>query len=188
MYYKITFHHFCAHLIDDLRKIGKVIGCFATERKHKDLYMLHASRDEEYTTTTSHLNAFVDGVTSGEIVFEPRVMIGQPTIDKKSNRQYWLKAELEIGELAAKDVIIAVCQNQKVVGSIERFFKSQIGSEVVVQLQKYRHVQDYIGKSIISDWARSHEIVEICASTIVAAPMWARRNSDVVFVVEPAML
>ena len=56
--------------------IGKVIGCFATERKHKDLQrsMLHAFNDVD-TTTTSH--AFVDGVTSGEIVFEPRVMIGQ---------------------------------------------------------------------------------------------------------------
>ena len=147
--------------------------------------MLHAFNDVEYTTTTSH--AFVDGVTSGEIVFEPRVMIGQPTIDKKTNRQYWLKAELEIGEVAAKDVIIAVCQNQKVVGSIERFFKSQIGSEVVVQLQKYRHVQDYIGTSIVSDWARSREIVEICASTIVAAPMWCNCG-DVVIVVQPAML
>ena len=172
--------------------IGKVIGCFATERKHKDLYMLHAFRDEEYTTTTSHLNAFVDGVTSGEIVFEPRVMIGQPTIDKESNRQYWLKAELEIGELAAKDVIIAVCQNQKVVGSIGRFFKSQIGSEVVAQLQKYRHVQDYIGTSIVSDWqidlAQIVEVVEIDASAIVAAPMWAHRSKHIILVVEPAML
>ena len=84
----------------------------------------------------------------------------------------------------------SMCQNRKVVGSIERFFKSQVGSEIVVQLQNYRHVQDYIGTSIVSDWeiARNRDIVEICASTIVAAPMQARRNTRVIIVVELAML
>ena len=192
MYYKIKFHHFVAHLIDDLRKMGKVIGCFATERKHKDVKvgMLHAFSDVEFTTTTSFLNSFIDGCTSDTITFEPRALINPSKCESGYNRSIAKKAKLEIGELAANDVIIAVYENRKIVGSIVRFVESD--SRIKAEIHKYRHVRDYIGTSIVSDWqidlAQIVEVVEIDASAIVAAPMWAHRSKHIILVVEPAML
>ena len=125
----------------------------------------------------------------GKIVFEPSALIGP------SNGESGLqstKAQLPIGELAADDVVIAVIENRKIVGSIVRFVKSsQIDAPIRAQLQTYVHVGDYIGTSIVSDWeidSSSAGIVEIDASTIVAAPMWARRSKHIIIVVELAML
>ena len=97
---------------------------------------------------------------------------------------------MPIGELQTNDVVIAVCGNRKIVGSIVMFVQSQIDSRIRARLQRYGHVGDYIGTSIVSDWKidSSAGIVEIDASTIVAAPMRARRSKHIIIVVEPAML
>ena len=87
-------------------------------------------------------------------------------------------------------MIIAVYGNRKIVGSIVRFVESD--SRIKAEIQQYRHVGDYIGTSIVSDWqidqSQIVEVVEIDASTIVAAPMWAHRSKHIIIVVEPAML
>ena len=47
-YYKVKWHHLF-HLVDDLRKLGKMLSCFPMERKHKaiKIHMVNAFRSVE---------------------------------------------------------------------------------------------------------------------------------------------
>ena len=68
---KVKFHHL-VHVPDDLLRLGKVISCFAPERKHKDVKtsVVHVYNQVEHTTTFGYLNSYVQDVVEGRFQFD----------------------------------------------------------------------------------------------------------------------
>ncbi|CAK0812650.1 unnamed protein product, partial [Prorocentrum cordatum] len=68
---KVKFHHL-VHVPDDLLRLGRVISCFAPERKHKDVKtsVVHVYNQVEHATTLGYLNCYVQDVVEGRFQFD----------------------------------------------------------------------------------------------------------------------
>ena len=186
---KIKFHHLVAHLHDDLARIGKVIGCFATERKHKDLkrHVLHVFRHVEYTTTVGYLNAWCQSIISGSFHYNPRFLI-KPQCLPRLGVKFSSKAELEIGYVELGDIVQTSRGGIQYVAEVQRFFSldQHDDSDVQVWLKAYRRLSiDTTFGSVVSEWdAAAPESVLLHASMIDGTLVWARRRRDVIVVIE----
>ena len=191
---KVKFHHFFGHLIADIRRMGKVIGCFGTERKHKDVKrgVLFSFNHVEHTTTFSFLNAYCHDVIHGKCVFEPRRLINPRTVDMPPHRLTTSKKiELEIGTILATDIIIAKgdASNEKIVGQVERFFSDDRRSSCVVEVHMYRRIAEHVNAVVISEWAvNDPQQIFIDASMVVGTVVFVRHKRDKILVIEPSFL
>ncbi|CAK0816791.1 unnamed protein product, partial [Prorocentrum cordatum] len=67
----VKFQHL-VHVPGDLLRLGRVISCFAPERKHKDVKtsVVHVYSQVEHTTTFGYLNCYVQDVVEGRFQFD----------------------------------------------------------------------------------------------------------------------
>ena len=188
---KIKFHNMFAHLHDDLVRLGKVIGCFAMERKHKDLkrHVLHVFRTVEYTTTVNYLNAWCQSIVSGTFRYGPRGLINAHSVND-SRYRYSQKAELAIGHVEFGDIVQATQHGIKYVAEVQRFFTVDQHDhdvhDVHVWLKAYKLLAtDGTYGSIVSecDIAAPDDLL-LHGSMIDGALVWVKRRRNVIVVIE----
>ena len=122
---KIKFHHLM-HLPEDLRRIGHILSCFVTERKHRDwkAVTLFAFRNFEAQTVRDFVNYMVEEFVSGRFKFK-EFFLRKPkrSIIDGETLNFSQAAVLMVGEVRSKDI---VCwrdnRGEMAVGEVKHFF------------------------------------------------------------------
>ena len=107
---KPKWHHLL-HLPGQIRRLGKVISCFAAERKHRSAKRaaLHVFRHLEHTTLADMLNQQCEQILDGHNLFKRRFLAHR--LDVEAMGQTFARsteAVLECGHLHSDDVIYCV--------------------------------------------------------------------------------
>ena len=183
---KVKYHHM-GHLPDDLLHIGKLISCFCTERKHKDVKMmvLHVFRNVEHTTTVDFVNYFVQGCIKGRIRFDSRCMINPreyKAVDNDSNLMVAWEMHTHRGEVHRGDVVWAISNGEHFVGRVVAFFAKPIEAECVVQMACYTCADDESN----AHWDVSDPIDSfLLVDSIVAVVSWMQRRRNIIRIIVP---
>ena len=184
---KNKFHHLFAHLHDDLLRLGKVIGCFAMERKHKDVkrHVLHVFNHVEYTCTVNYLNAWCQSIVTGTFCYGPRGLINSRSVGD-SRYRFSPKAELTIGQVEVGDIVQATQDGVKYVAEVQRCFSRDDDDDVHVWLKVYKLLtSDDTHGSIVSEWdIATPEDLLLHGSMIDGILMWVKRRRNVIIVIE----
>ena len=190
-YIKVKFHH-SLHLREDLRKVGKLISCFTTERKHKDVKAncLHVFRHVEHTTTMNFVNEYVQLMTSGDFQFSPKYLMNPTALNMNSVGlpvlQCSVKAQLQIGEVRRGDLLLAELCGTIVVAKVDKFFSFASSTEqVIAQVMCYQPLH----ASIFSEWnTSSPQLQFIDSESVKANLMWMQRRPGVIRVILPSAI
>ena len=121
-----------AHLHDDIVRLGKVIGCFAMERKHKDVkrHVVHVSRNVEYSCTIHYLNAWCESIATGNFRYGPRGLL-KPRSVADSRQRFSPNAELAIEHIEFCDIAQFTKEDGVMcVAEVQRFFSTDVGDDV----------------------------------------------------------
>ena len=185
---KIKFHHMFAHLHDDLVRLGKVIGCFAMERKHKDVkrHVVHVFRNLEYSCTINYLNAWCESIATGDFRYGPRGLINPRSI-ADSRRRFSPKAELAIGHIEFSDIVQFTEEDGvRCVAEVQRFFSTDDSDDVHVLVKAYKRLStDDTYGSIVSEWdTAAPEELLVHGSMVDGALIWVKRQRNVIIVIE----
>ena len=121
---KVKFHH-AGHLPDDLRRLGKSLSCFPTERKHRDYkrIVLHVFRSVEHTVTRDYVNFVVQEFITGRFRFEP-FWLDNPVDVVVEGVPFKVSDKIftPMGPFHRDDIAVAVDGDEVVVGCVHRFF------------------------------------------------------------------
>ena len=179
----IKFHHLL-HLPDDLRRLKKVVSCFVTERKHRDLKRLcmHVFRNVERTTTIDFVNYYVEELVHGRFRFEEQYLIDHRTCSFDGIQcPTSTHAQLAVGVVSRGDIVYARLQDVYHVVEIDRLFSSADEGELLASVKCYLRETDDVW--IIGDCIRF-----INSRHIVANLTWAVHRPGAVFVLRPTLL
>ena len=123
--------HHLFHVVDGMLFVGKLLSCFVTERKHREVKRsaLHIFRHMEHTVLFDLVNKCFQQVIEGHDPYTPTFLVNacsQATTDGayQSSR----RAVLRIGEAAVGDLIIT---DAGLVGKIIAFFQKS-GDDTIV--------------------------------------------------------
>lgn len=129
--------HHLFHVVDGMLFVGKLLSCFVTERKHREVKRsaLHIFRHMEHTVLFDLVNKCFQQVIEGHDLYTPTFLVNacsQATTDGayQSSR----RAVLRIGETAVGDLIIT---DAGVVGKIIAFFQKSGDDTIVAEMDAY---------------------------------------------------
>ena len=177
---KIKFHHLF-HLPEDFQRMGAILSCFVTERKHRDwkAVSLYAFANVEHQSTYYSVQEFTSGrfQFAEEYLHEPR----DASYGEGEDFKFASHATLRVGELRVKDVVVAKKASRTYVGEISNFF--EIDGAVFVAVQIYKPLND----SCVNDFdvVGCHRIL-VEGTSIRAKCAWAHRRKGVVHVLLPS--
>ena len=177
-YVKPKFHAFVIHVVSDALRVGKVLSCFVTERKHRatkraGLFVFRAidnvvARD----LLSKQCDAFRGDLLVRDYLVNPRNLLGNVAT-------YAKQAVIHCGAVRFDDLVMTVAGD---VGRVIRFFSSAAG--IVVQLEVYELVCD-----VRNIWAASTgRFSAYAVDDIVDALTWYQLDDAIVRVIKPVHL
>ena len=179
---KPKFHNFVIHVISDAMRLGKLMSCFVTERKHRATKRaaLFVFRHIDNTVVKDMLNRQCDAIRGGtESLFTKEYLV-KPAIIEMMGTIYRSSKEvvLACGSLFAGDVLLL---SDGRVGRADRFWSD--GEEIVAQLSAYAQCTDNA-----NCWDRADpQYIVVSTSSIVDAVMWYEGTpASVIRVIKPA--
>ena len=135
---KIKFHHLL-HLASDLKRIGKMVSCFVTERKHLDIRecSVGVMRFLEHSVANSFLNKTVENCMTESNNFMPKFLlkpkaVSIPGTDISSCSE---SATFECGTIHKDDIVL---MRDLTVSQVIGFWQS--GSEISVRVNLFQPV------------------------------------------------
>jgi hypothetical protein len=163
-YLKPKQHHL-HHVVDVAHLIGKILSCFVTERKHKDVkkYAMHCFRHFEHSVTRDVLQEQCVQMCNGDDIFQERflhnpTMIHTPTGRMRTSHT----AMLKFGDLHRGDIVYT---DNGVAGRIVAFWQKDTDA-IVLELDAYSCVG---GETQLRDERQStrtffdeDDIVDVC--------------------------
>lgn len=169
-HYKPKLHHM-HHIIDHMEYLGKLVSCFVTERKHRQIKdaALHVFRYMEHTVLIDVVNQMCHQVTEGHDLFskmflvKPRACKHQPDVLSSSN------AVLECGLVAKRDILIF---EDWVVGQALGFFL--ISDVHFVEIRVFPAVN---GDTSLRDTSNEECVFKECRH-VVDACVWHATETD----------
>ena len=104
--YKPKLHHM-HHIIDHMEWLGKLITCFVTERKHRDVKdaALHVFRYFEHTVLNDIVNAHCEQIASGHDLFLPMFLVNPRQCALQTENLTAKSAVLLCGQVSKNDVV-----------------------------------------------------------------------------------
>ena len=106
--YKPKLHHM-QHIIDHMEWLGKLITCFVTERKHREVKdaALHVFRHIEHTVLIEVVNQHCEQIASGHDLFMPMFLVNPRECALQNEYLTSRRAVLLCGEVSNKDVVFS---------------------------------------------------------------------------------
>ena len=171
---KIKFHHLL-HLMWNVFKLGKMIGCFPGERKHREAKAeaLWGFRNIEVTVTNSMVNNLCNDAIQTDAFHPIRMVSPQNTGIEGLMRSS--SARLPCGEVSRGDVVLLTDQQ---VGEVLGFWLDT-DSNCIVQIQCYTRGDDE------SSWQCVGDIVWLEACNVLDALTWAFRRPGLIRILLP---
>lgn len=172
---KVKFHHLM-HLPEDLYRLGSVVSCFVTERKHRDWkrMSLYAFSNVELQSTVDFVNYSVQELVSGRFRYDAHYLLNPSDY---RDMQYSSSAMCGAGHVQKGDVIVLITEFGKIIGEVLRFFQQD--TEMHVQVDAYLS----LGNNDFDTSVRKSLFTEI--SAIRAKCMWCRRQGAKIHVLVP---
>jgi len=136
---KPKFHH-SLHITDGMRWLGKLIACFVTERKHREIKAssIQVFRHFEHTVLTDVVNKTFQQAIRGFDLYRKRFLvtphscsIGGVLYDRAR------KACLEIGQVKSDDVVVL---RDGAVGKVKFFWQRPGYESIVAELDVYEMI------------------------------------------------
>lgn len=105
--FKPKIHHM-HHIFDSMVWLGKLLSCFVTERKHRQVKdaALHVYRHMEHTVLVDIVNKCCDQIASGHDVFEKRFLVNPRECKLQPEYLTSTRAVLECGPVRNGDVLV----------------------------------------------------------------------------------
>ena len=118
-----------------MRRLGKLLSCFVTERKHQSVKdaALHVFRHMEHTVVLDVVNLQCQQISREADLFKARFLVNARTVYFGDTRFYSAKsAVLEIGHIQADDIVYC---SSGVAGRVCGFWGN--GEEIVVEFDAF---------------------------------------------------
>ena len=181
---KPKWHHMF-HLVDNLLWLGKLLSCFATERKHRasKASALHVFRNMESTVLTDMINKACESMCGEDgalfkitsCLQQRQVQLGSEPLLHSST------ALLECGEIKNGDI---VWLNSDIVGRVVCYWRhASIDNEYMVQIAAYGVLKEGMDEYFNEDDTRMHFTD---ATSIIDACIWVYKRPRVLRVLPPA--
>lgn len=136
---KPKMHHLF-HVLDGMIWVGRLLACFVTERKHRDVKRsaLCVYRHLEHTVLVDLVNKSVQQVVEGRDLYAPTLLI-KPSdcVVQGFSFRFSRCAVLRCGETSAGDLVIT---DERVVGRVIRFWLKVGEDSPVAELEAYEAV------------------------------------------------
>ena len=178
---KVKFHHLL-HLPEDLRRVGSVVSCFVTERKHRDWKRtsLYAFRNVEQQSTIDFVNYSIQEMVTGRFQFVEQYLAEPETLVVDGLKiEVATTAYLRAGEVRHRDVVIAGTADSTVVGEILRFFSCD--GVVVAEILAYEPIVDNAG-----DFSTVRcSTMYVDGASVRSKLMWSHRRKGVLHALLP---
>ena len=132
------FHHLL-HLCNDLRRIGRVVQCFVTERKHLDIRRLiqHSFHSIESTVVYAYYNDMVHNYMTHEANFLPRYLVEPQLVTLAGSEcEFSTTATLECGTIHSCDIVVIAGRS---IVEIVDFWKHP-DNDIAARVKKYTPV------------------------------------------------
>jgi hypothetical protein len=178
---KIKFHHLY-DLADDLRRLGKVVGCFVTERKHKDVIAVTTSlsRHIERTAICSLLQSSLTHWAEHPDACKPMYLVRAKYLDDSQRLARSEEAILPCGTVFAKDMVVL---QDGSVAKIVDFWQAEDHDDILVRVEQ--HVTD---NNLPLRWMRTTGANVILHVTSIVEPIaWYCPSSNIVVVAMPVL-
>lgn len=175
---KPKFHHMM-HLHDHSARLGCIISCFVTERKHKVVKSTGtwSFNKYEHTVTRSVLFKQLQALSDTAFYDEASVLNGDKTSADGVELVRATAARLACGEIRRADIV--VCQDRSVV-EIIGFLK--LSGVPVVMAYGIRLVPTHVP----TEWSRTGAAEHVFDASHIVKPMvFAPRNRDVIRILRP---
>ena len=181
----VEFHH-SGHLADDLWRLRRCITCFPLERKHRDLkgVSLYAFRNVELSSTRDYVNHAVQSMIEGRFRFQENWLDdAEETVINGQNFQVSWHAHTPVGEIHRDDVLLALQDNEVVVGYVNRFFAQDNAFYAECACFQIDQPGDF------SDWVTDQPeaaFVDLCS--VLSNLKWARLDDRRIRVIIPSTI
>jgi len=134
---KPKFHHLL-HLATDLQRLGRVVQCFVTERKHLDIRRLIANNYHsiESSLVCSYYNDMLHNYMDHNEFFLPQYLVDPQTVDG-SEHEFSTVATLPCGTIQSCDIVVLVGRS---VAEIMDFWMHVQSGTTAARVKKYTAV------------------------------------------------
>ena len=140
---KPKWHHML-HLPEQYRRLGKIISCFVTERKHKIVKRAasHVFRHLEHTVLADILNQQCEAMRGDDSLFKRQFLINAHTVEISGSEFIRSsQARLECGRIYTGDIVYVI---GGVVARVMHFWKSPSAEHIAMQCAIFENVDEYI--------------------------------------------
>ena len=181
---KPKFHNFYVHMIGDINKVGKLLSCFVTERKHRTTKRaaLFTFRAIDNAVGKNLLHRQCESfITNGDCLFSRKYLINarEVAFSDGTVAMYSTQSILPCGLLKSKDIVWLASGD---LGKIVRFWSSSPETSAV-QLETYTPVN-----ADKTRWDISSPVL-VCADTddIVDAVAWGVISDTCIRILKPCL-
>jgi hypothetical protein len=176
--------HHLFHVIDGMEWLGKLLSCFVTERKHREVKesALHVFRHIEHTTLVDLVNKSFEQVLSGHDLYKATFLIRPAAVDVGGRAFRRSRgAVLRIGRASAEDLCIT---DDGAVGRIIGFWQCG-SSDIYAEIDAYECID---GDARLRSLERSHRMF-IDSRTIIDTLIWVMESPAIARIsLPPALL
>ena len=177
--------HHLFHVVDGMLWIGKLLSCFVTERKHREIKRaaLHVFRHIEHTVLTDVVNKSFEQILEGHELYKPCFLVNPrdahvPGIALRKARS----AVLRIGETWAGDVVIT---NDGIVGKVICMWTQAGDDTIYSEIDVYRCVPNDARFRCTDGAQRSF----IDSATLSSTLIWYEESPGIICIsLPPALL
>ena len=161
---KPKFHHLL-HLVENFRRLKKVISCFVTERKHRATKRaaLHVFRHLESTVLATLINEQCEQVLEGYSLFQKEFLAHPRVVDFFGTQLLRsTEAVLQCGHIHAEDIVCL--KGNGVVARVVMFWQQDLGADIILQCTLCQPVE---GEHRYRDSQQAHfvsvsELIDAC--------------------------
>ena len=180
---KPKFHHFFMHIIDDAMRVGKLLSCFVTERKHRQTKRsaLFTFRSIDNAVAKDLLHRQCERFRSdGGALFSRKYIMHPKYVDMRGGRFGHSKiAVLPCGSLYSNDVLWLSSGR---VGKLIRFWSNSTTDTIIAQVELYS--PDDASDTL---WDISSPVVYFTdTEQIIDAVIYGALSDSVIRVIKPA--
>jgi hypothetical protein len=181
---KPKMHHLF-HVIDHMEWLGKLLSCFVTERKHRDVKhsALYVFRHIEHTVLADVVNKAIEQVIDGFDLYKVQFMV-RPTAAEIAGHAFRRSSHIVaiIGPLAAGDMVIT---HDGVVGSIIGFWQQSDDATIYAEIDAHECIGN--NTQVRSMYRTQRMFIDI--AMIVDALIWVMESPAIIRIsIPPAML
>lgn len=180
---KPKFHHFVIHCLDDAVRVGKLLSCFVTERKHRQTKRsaLFTFRSIDNAVAKDMLHRQCESFRDNDGALFSRRQIVRPKYISMGDARFGYSntAVLPCGSLFSNDVLWTSRGN---VGKLIRFWSTSANDSLVAQIELYSPADDSGTRWDIS----SPAVHFIDTEQIIDAVIWGVLSDSIIRVIKPA--